>query len=1012
MRLLRGPADRQRPPRLPPRARARLQGHLPALQDDAGPLRRSARAAGTATACRSRSRSSSSSASRASTTSRATASPSSTRSAASRCFEFLEDWKALTERIGFWVDLDDAYRTMDTDVRRVRLVGARAAVGARTCSTRATRSSRTARAAAPRCRATRSRWATRTSRTRASTCSSRSRAGAARCATGDQLLIWTTTPVDARLQRRRRGRPRADLRARRRGRRGLRAGRGARRARARRGRRRSHDRFPGARARSARGYEPPFPLHRAPRSTAPKGHTVLPGDFVTADDGTGIVHTAIAFGEDDFRLGAEHGLDVVNPVAARRHLRRAHRPVRGPLGQGRRPRPDRGPARARPAAARRDAPARLPALLALRHAAALLRQAVLVHPHDARCATSCSPPTRRSPGTRRTSSTGASASGSRTTSTGRSRASATGARRCRSGAAQHGHAVAHRLARRARGALRHARSTTRTARTSTTSHLAVRRTAAATMRRVPEVIDVWFDSGRDAVRAVARAVRERRSASSSDFPADFICEALDQTRGWFYSLLAVSTLLFDQAPYRNVVCLGLHPRRQGREDVQVQGQHRRALGRPRPPTAPTRFRWYFFTSKQPVGRLPVLRRRGRRVAAPVPAAALEHLRLLRPVRQRRAATTTRAPSRRRTLDRWAISAAWTRRSADGHARRMERYDATTAPAARIAAFVDELSNWYVRRSRRRFWDGDPAAFATLHTCLVDGRAAARAVLPVRRRRALRQPRRHASRASTSPTSRQAGRARRGARVRGWRVVRATVEMGRARARAGEAQGPPAAGGGRRRRRRRRARGDRVASPTSVREELNVKELRFVDRGRRARLLRGQAQLPHARPALRQAHAAGRRPRSAALDPAHVAAALRDGAHGRHQRRRPRPRARPGRPPARDAAARGLPGRARRLARRRARARARRRPAPRGPRARDRPRRPERPQGARASTSPTASRSRSTATTELLAAAREHEAYDRRRGAGDQLSTSAAAAGAAAIDGRELEGRPRISVQRA
>ena len=62
------------------------------------------------------------------------------------------------------------------------------------------------------------------------------------------------------------------------------------------------------------GYEPPFPFIPAAEPTAPKGHTVLPGDFVTAEDGTGIVHTAIAFGEDDFRLGAEQGLDVVNPV--------------------------------------------------------------------------------------------------------------------------------------------------------------------------------------------------------------------------------------------------------------------------------------------------------------------------------------------------------------------------------------------------------------------------------------------------------------------------------------------------------------------------------------------------------------------------------------------------------------------------------------------------------------------------------------------------------------------------
>ena len=139
-------------------------------------------------------------------------------------------------------------------------------------------------------------------------------------------------------------------------------------------------RFPGA-SWSAPRYEPPFAFIPA-SAYGPKGHTVLPADFVTADDGTGLVHTAIAFGEDDFRLGEQQGLKVVNPVAARRHLRRADRPLRGSLGQGRRPGPDRGPARPRQAAARRGLRALLPALLALRHAAAVLRQAVVVHRHQ------------------------------------------------------------------------------------------------------------------------------------------------------------------------------------------------------------------------------------------------------------------------------------------------------------------------------------------------------------------------------------------------------------------------------------------------------------------------------------------------------------------------------------------------------------------------------------------------------------------------------------------------------
>ena len=149
------------------------------------------------------------------------------------------------------------------------------------------------------------------------------------------------------------------------------------------------------------------------------------------------------------------------------------------------------------------------------------------------------------------------------------------------------------------------------------------------MRRVPEVIDVWFDSGAmpfaqhhipfagegeearggrrrgrgagaghvDGVDSLATQA-ERFTADPARFPADFICEALDQTRGWFYSLLAVSTLLFDTAPYRNVVCLGLILDGEGQKMSKSRGntvepwQVIDAYGA-------DAFRWYFFTSKQP-----------------------------------------------------------------------------------------------------------------------------------------------------------------------------------------------------------------------------------------------------------------------------------------------------------------------------------------------------------------------------------------------------------------------------
>ena len=341
----------------------------------------------------------------------ATGSPSSTQKCRESVFTYLEDWDRLTERIGVLGRPRRRLPHARHHATSSRSGGRCGRSGTRTCSTRATRSSRTARAAARRCPATRSRWATRTSSTRRVYVRFPVHRGGRAAAGGRRAARLDDDAVDARLQRRRRRRRRADVRPRPGGRRrrGARPRRGARRARARRGRRDPRP-LPRRRARG-RALRAAVRLHRRARTYGERGHTVLLGDFVTADDGTGLVHTAIAFGEDDFRLGEQYGLAGRQPGPARRHLRRAHRPVRRALRQGRRRGPRRGPARARPAAARRGLRARLPALLALRHAAALLRQAVLVHRDARRSATACSPPTRRSTGTRRTSRTGASATG-------------------------------------------------------------------------------------------------------------------------------------------------------------------------------------------------------------------------------------------------------------------------------------------------------------------------------------------------------------------------------------------------------------------------------------------------------------------------------------------------------------------------------------------------------------------------------------------------------------------------
>src|SRR6202022_276863 len=110
-------------------------------------------------------------------------------------------------------------------------------------------------------------------------------------------------------------------------------------------------------------------------------------------------------------------------------------------------------------------------------------------------------------------------------------------------------------------------------------------------------IDVWFDSGAMPFAQYGAPLRNREEFEAH-FPADFVCEALDQTRGWFYSLLAVSTLLFDSSPYRNVVCLGLILDGEGQKMSKTRGnivQPWDVIDR----YGADAFRWYFFTSKQP-----------------------------------------------------------------------------------------------------------------------------------------------------------------------------------------------------------------------------------------------------------------------------------------------------------------------------------------------------------------------------------------------------------------------------
>jgi isoleucyl-tRNA synthetase len=237
-----------------------------------------------------------------------------------------------------------------------------------------------------------------------------------------------------------------------------------------------------------------------------------------------------------------------------------------------------------------------------------------------------------------------------------------------------------------------------------------------TMRRVPEVIDVWFDSG-SMPFAQHHFPFEHEDTFESSYPADFICEAQDQTRGWFYSLLAVATLLGRPAPYRNVVCLGLILDEQGQKMSKSRGnavEPWEVLER----YGADAFRWYFFTSKQPWD--------GYRFSVETIGEGVRlflkqlwstyyfyALYARAGAEQLGDAPATTEPAD--DLDRWALSR--TAATVELVAERLDAYDATSAGRA-IGELVDELSNWYVRRSRRRFWEGEAAAFATLRSCLL------------------------------------------------------------------------------------------------------------------------------------------------------------------------------------------------------------------------------------------------------------------------------------------------------
>ncbi|NJC95499.1 MAG: isoleucine--tRNA ligase [Anaerolineales bacterium] len=239
-----------------------------------------------------------------------------------------------------------------------------------------------------------------------------------------------------------------------------------------------------------------------------------------------------------------------------------------------------------------------------------------------------------------------------------------------------------------------------------------------TMTRVPDLIDVWFDSGSMPV-AQWHYPFENKEKFEEQFPADYICEAVDQTRGWFYSLHAISTLLFGKISFKNVICLGLILDGDGYKMSKSKGNII-APWDVLDANGADAFRWYLYTATPPG--------QERRFSSELVGEVIRtftltlwnvysffvtYANLDKP-------TVTTSPIATSDLDRWLLSElnVLVRDVTEAY----ENYDVPNATRP-IEGFVEKLSTWYLRRSRRRFWksesDSDKqAAYSTLYTALV------------------------------------------------------------------------------------------------------------------------------------------------------------------------------------------------------------------------------------------------------------------------------------------------------
>ena len=639
-------------------------------------------------------------------------------------FRYVEDWNRLTERIGFWIDLDDPYVTMDDDyiesgwwAMRQMWDAGRLYEGHKVVPY------------CPRCETALSSHEVAQGYHDVTDPSAYVKLAVTAVAptdaipesplqVGDKLVVWTTTPwtlisnaavavgSDIEYVRVKADPARDEVLVMARERVETVLGEEAEIV--------SH--FPGD-AIAGTAYEPPFDFIT---DYGPRGHTVLLGDFVTTDEGTGLVHTAIAFGEDDFRLGEQYGITLQNPV-----------------------RPDGTfDDRVTDFAGRKVREADPDIIEVLEASGKLLRSEPYLHayPHCWRCDTPLLYYAKASwyiatsqvkdrmlaenerigwhPEHIKHGRFGKWLEGNVDWALSRDRYWGTPLPiwECQEADCDERFCAGSREDLRSRGA--EVPDDLHRPYIDEVTFACERTGCDGEMRRVASVADTWFDSGAMPF-AQFHYPFENKELFEERFPADFICEAIDQTRGWFYTQLAESVLLFDQTNFLNCVCLGLILDTEGQKMSKSKGNV----------VAPwdviekhgaDAFRWYYFTAQQPWN--------GYRFSVETVGESVRQFLLtlwntysfwvlyantegLAPD------GGTAAPTEGLTeLDRWALSRL---QGVVAVAReRMDDFDCTTAGRA-IADYVEELSNWYVRLNRRRFWEGDAAAFATLRHCLVE-----------------------------------------------------------------------------------------------------------------------------------------------------------------------------------------------------------------------------------------------------------------------------------------------------